>query len=158
MTTYKIEEVVGSRPWATKDGNKFVDYTIALEGVPQQVGLNQKPESPAPKAGESIDLTLEPFPQERIDKAARLGNMLKGTRPKTFGGGGFGGGPRPEDPKRNAGIVRQHSQDMAIQVIRLGLEMSIIPEKPQDMKSLLDLVRRTADYLDADVKKVRDAV
>jgi hypothetical protein len=26
------------------------------------------------------------------------------------------------------------------------------------MKSLLDLVHRTADYLDADVKKVRDAV
>jgi hypothetical protein len=45
---------------------------------------------------------------------------------------------------------------MAIQIIRLSLEMSLT-EKPEDMKGLLDLVRRTADFLDADVKKVRDA-
>jgi hypothetical protein len=160
MTTYRIEEVVGQRPWG--EGSEYgpkIDYTIALEGVPQQVSLNQKPESPAPKAGDTIDLILEDFPEKQVEKVPRLANMKKATRPKAaFGGGGFGGGPRPEDPKRNAGIVRQHSQDMAIQVIRLGLEMSIIPEKPADMKSLLDLVRRTADYLDADVKKVRDAV
>jgi hypothetical protein len=157
MTQYRIEEVVGSRDWDSRNG-AMKDYTLALEGVPEQVRLTQKAETPAPAAGQAMDLTLEDFPQEQVEKYAPLANMKKAKKVQQggFGGGGFGG-PRPEDPKRNAGIVRQHSQDMAIQVIRLGLEMSIIPEKPQDMKSLLDLVRRTADYLDADVRKVRDA-
>jgi hypothetical protein len=157
MTTYKIEEVVGSRDWEGGNG-PMKDYTLALVGVPEQVRLTQKAATPAPAAGQEMELLLEDFKPEQIEKYAPLANMKKANKPKTFGQGGGFGGPRPEDPKRNAGIVRQHSQDMAIQVIRLGLEMSIIPEKPQDMKSLLDLVRRTADYLDADVKKVRDAV
>ena len=155
--TYTVEEVVGSREWEGSYG-KNVDYTLALVGVPEQVRLTQKPETPAPKAGDEIDVTLEDFPQSQIEKFSALATMKKAVKPKQqFGGGGFGGAPRQEDPKRNAGIVRQHSQDMAIQIIRLGLEMSIIPEKPGDMKALLDLVRRTADFLDADVKKVRDA-
>lgn len=155
--TYTVEEVVGSREWEGNYG-KNVDYTIALVGVPEQVRLTQKPETPAPKAGDEIDVMLEDFPPAQVEKFSALATMKKAVKPKQqFGGGGFGGGaPRQEDPKRNAGIVRQHSQDMAIQVIRLALELSIM-EKPEDMKALLTEVRRTADYLDADVKKVRDA-
>jgi hypothetical protein len=157
MTTYKIEEVVGSRDWDSRNG-AMKDYTLALEGVPEQVRLTQKAETPAPAAGQEMDLTLEDFPQEQVERYAPLANMKKAKKVQQggFGGGGFGG-PRPEDPKRNAGIVRQHSQDMAIQIIRLGLELSIM-EKPADMKGLLIEVRRTADYLDADVQRVRDAV
>jgi hypothetical protein len=157
MTTYKIEEVVGSRPWATKDGNKFVDYTIALEGVPQQVGLNQKPESPAPKAGESIDLTLEPFPQERIDKAARLGNMLKGTRPKTFGGGGGGGGgPRTDDPKTSRSIAMQASQKVALQMTMFAVEHNLDEETITRMTALFSRFSKAMyrSVLDAQEDKV----
>src|SRR5215204_3168177 len=98
MTQYTITEVLGQRPWSTIDGNSFVDYTLQLAEEDKQVRLTQKPDTPPPVIGATMELELTDFKQEQIDKYAPLAAMKKATKPKTFGGGGgFGGGPRAED-------------------------------------------------------------
>jgi hypothetical protein len=157
VSPFTVEEVVGSREWEGSYG-KNVDWTLALVGVPEQVRLTQKPETPAPKAGDELDVTLEDFPAEQIAKFGALATMKKAVKPKTFGGGGgFGGGaPRQEDPARSRAIQRMWSLDHAMQLLRLGFDTNTLTVPPTgDYKALWELVIREADRLDKDVDRAR---
>jgi hypothetical protein len=101
------------------------------------VGLGQKPDRPAPQPGEQINLTLEDDP--------RKPGKLKGKREQM---GGFGG-PRAEDPKRSASILRQHSQHMALLYVQNQPE----DKRPKSWGEFWPIV----DKFDADVQKVREA-
>lgn len=104
MPSYKIVNVNGPREWEGQYGKNH-SFDLDLEGVDKPVELTQKPDKPRPQPGEQINLNLEPHP--------RFDGKLKGKR-EYQGGGGFGGGPRPEDPVRSKRITRQHSQHMAL--------------------------------------------
>ena len=143
MASYTIEQVTGPNQWAGPNGPvNFFD--LKLQGVAEVVGLGQKPERQAPQVGEQINLILEPDP--------RKPGKLKGKREQA---GGFGGGPRPEDPKRAAAIQRMHDQDMALRAVELALSLALV--KPADTKGLFNLISDTADWFGKDVQRARDA-
>jgi hypothetical protein len=154
MTTYRIEEVVGSRDWDSRNG-AMKDYTLALEGVPEQVRLTQKAETPAPAAGQEMDLTLEDFPQEQIDRYAPLANMKKAKKVQAFGGGG-GGGPRTDDPKTSRSIAMQASQKAALQMTMFAVEHNLDEETIARMTALFSRFSKAMyrSVLDASEDKV----
>lgn len=160
MTTFTVGEIVGSRDWKTTQGAQFIDFTLALIGVPEQVRLTQKPETPAPKAGDELDLTLEDFPPEQVERYAPLANMKKAKKVQQggFGGGGGFGGPRPEDPARSRAIQRMWALDHAMSLLRLGFDTNTLtPPETGDYKALWELLVREADRLDKDIDRVRAA-
>jgi hypothetical protein len=152
---YVIEELNGQHFWEGKYG-KNVDLTMTLVDIPNQVVLTQKADRPFPKAGETLDLSLEPYSPEEVQKYPPKANLLRAKRPQQAGMFGL----RPEDPKRSAAIQRMHSQEIAVRTLRTAMEFAILKEneRPQDLEAFLKLMRRTADWLDKDVQRVRDAV
>jgi hypothetical protein len=157
MTTYRIEEVVGSRDWDSRNG-AMKDYTLALEGVPEQVRLTQKAETPAPAAGQEMDLTLEDFPPEQIDRYAPLANMKKAKKVQQGGGGfgGGGGGPRTDDPKTSRSIAMQASQKVALQMTMFAVEHNLDEDTISRMTALFSRFSKAMyrSVLDAQEDKV----
>jgi hypothetical protein len=135
---YKVEEVVGSREWGGPPNGPFIDYTLALEGVPEQVSLNQKQGTPAPVAGQELDLTLEDFPAEQVAKVSRLANMKKAKKVPQGGGGwgGGGGGSRTDDPKTSRSIAKQHSNRLAWEMAAFATEHNLDEETIARMTGL----------------------
>jgi hypothetical protein len=139
MATYTVEAVVGEpREWEGKFG-KNLSYTLALSGREGVVELSQRPETPAPKAGDSIEGELVPSQGDFPPK-------LKRAKPQNGYGGG-GGGMSPEREKR---IVRQHSQSMAIETLKLavtgGLDLgcATVSEVVSKVKQLADVYDKDA--------------
>lgn len=137
MSTYTIRSVLGPNPWSG-DYGPMNGFTLTLEGVDKPVDINQKPTSPAPQPGTTVDLELSPHP--------RFDDRLKGKKVQPAGGFG-GGGSRPEDPKRAATILRQHSQDMALRYAAIRQTQGQLPESFK----LPDLFL-IADQFDADAR------
>lgn len=138
---FKVSAVHGSREWTGKYGPN-VDYTIELEGLAGRHTLTQKPTTPAPTVGEEL------FGHAEDGGAFPSGDP----KPPKFvkakkDGGGFNSAPRPEDPKRAARILRQHSQDMALQYAVLRHQQGKLP----DNFTLEDLLK-IADKFDADAE------
>jgi len=155
MPTFTITDVSPNvRDWNSQQGGPMKEYRVHLAERDQRhmnVEWSRKATSPAPTEGQQIEGTLEDRGQ----------HGLKLKVAPSFGGGGFA---RPEDPKRAARILRQHSQDMAMQAIRLAVDLNVMrvvdPERPTDTgghpettKELFDLIARTADWFDADAEK-----
>lgn len=104
---YKVTRVGAPREWTSQHGGVFLSYLLDVEGADKPVELSQKPETPAPTVGQSLDLELSPHP--------RFEDRLKAKKIQAAFGGG--GAPRPEDPVRSARILRQHSQEMALRYL-----------------------------------------
>lgn len=103
--------------------------------------------TPVPKEGDTLDGDIEPAERE---------GWLPNFKPARKGGG-FGGGPRPEDPKRMASIAMQSSQKLAWEVVRFSLEHGLLKfENPYD-EMLSELKHRSAEIY-AQVKGAQDAV
>lgn len=93
------------RDWSSQAGGPMKAYRVHLKAadgtVHPNVEWSRKAASPSPTVGQQVEGELE-------DKG-QYGFKLKVTQ---RGGGNWG--PRPEDPKRAATILRQHSQEMAL--------------------------------------------
>lgn len=85
-----------------------------------------------PMPGSKLDGDLEP---------GQYGMRFKKSRPNN----GFGGGRR--DPATEKRIVHQHSQDMAIETLKLAHQMGVAPEV-ENVKALVDAVEAVADVYD----------
>jgi hypothetical protein len=153
MTSYTVEEVVGSREWTGRNGTN-VDYTLALIGVPEQVRLTQQKDTPAPTEGQELDVTLEDFKTEQIEKYAPLANMKKAVKAGGggWGGGGGGGGPRQDDPRTNRSIGMQASQKVALQMTMFAIEHNLDEETIARMTALF------SRFSKAMYRSVQDAV
>jgi hypothetical protein len=119
VSDFVIEEVLGQEDFSTANGD-FTAYTVRFSGD-QGNGTaqhNRKASSPAPVAGETIDAEI----QHKNGKA-----MLKRLyKPPGGQSGGFNGGGRsPQDTKQ---IVRQHSQEMALRLLTLEIELGTVPK------------------------------
>ena len=103
MPTFTITDVSPNvRDWNSQQGGPMKEYRVHLaEGDQRHMNVewSRKATSPAPTEGQQVEGTLEDRGQ----------HGLKLKVAPSFGGGGFA---RPEDPKRAARILRQHSQDM----------------------------------------------
>ena len=132
--TYTVLNVVGDpREWEGRYG-KNLSYTVALKDVDGVVELSQKPETPAPKAGDELTGEITP-------SSGNFPPKFKKDKPQ--GGGNWsGGGMSPEREKK---IVRQHSQHMALQYAAIHATQGKLP----DEFSLGDLFK-IADQFDKD--------
>lgn len=108
--------VVGARETARKETQygEMADIALSLEGVESEVSWFTKATTPLPAAGEKIEGTIEESQYGPKFKKARAG-----------GGGGRPYKPRPDDAPevyaaKQAQIVAQHSQDMALRVLELA--------------------------------------
>lgn len=144
MTVFKVIDVEGEPrrwEWPKGSGSFNLDYTITVDQHDGPVTLTQKPDTPAPAAGQVIEGTLEPSKQAgyppKLKKAQRFG-----------GGGGFG--PRPRDPKESAAIVRQHSQHMTLLYLQAKAQQGAITQFPS-----MEEIRRVIDWFDADVAQAK---
>jgi hypothetical protein len=127
------------------------DLPDAQNGPAQVIGLNlqdqqgmainaewfTKATTPLPGPGSQIEGTIEESPYGPKFKKASAG----------FGGGG--GARSPED-KRS--IVRQHSQDMALRALDLGLQLGVVT-RPEDSRTFMDLISKTTDWFVKDAAK-----
>src|SRR3954454_3172237 len=140
MPTYTVR---AARHKKTIDGQHGPLQIIALViddgNGPVDAEWATKVETPVPAEGQQLDGTLE---------TPQYGMRFKKT-PAGGAGGGWGPGPRPEDPKLARRILRQHSQSTALAALTLVLGHGII-EPPEDSRAFFELLSRTADWLDKD--------
>jgi len=96
---YKIINAMPAGEFEGRFG-KTLKYTLMLEGEQTSVELNQKPTTPAPKAGDVITGTIEEGPYGRKFK-------------KESQSGGFGGNGK-SDPAIQKAIIRQNALTNAV--------------------------------------------
>lgn len=135
MPDYKILGVEGPQEWEGQYGPMH-SYTLTLEGVEKPVDINQKPTSAAPHGAIALTLSENPkFPAH-----------MKGKRDQIASFNGGGGRP-PESPERQHMIVRQHSQTVAVEILKAKIQVGEI--KPE---LTMDSISKLCDLLDADVR------
>lgn len=140
--TFVITSSKGPREWTGQFGPMH-SYRVTVEGRDGELEIAQKPTSKPPQAGDTFTGTIEPpnrdgFPP-KLKRAAQ--------------NGGYGAGPRPEDPARAKRIVRQHSQDMAIETLKLSHDLGIWPREDAPVTSVnavVEAVRALANAYDKD--------
>lgn len=141
------------RPWKSQQGGEMIGYRVDMQDaageVHQRVEWSRKATSAAPSQGQTVDGS--------IAENGNYGLKFKKASGGGGGGGGWGGGSRPEDPKRNARIVRQHSQSCALDLVRLALELGVV-DKPADKAAFFALYRDVADWLDRDVSRAENGI
>jgi hypothetical protein len=147
MPRYTITGVADQvREWSSSQGGLMKAYRVDLKGADGSEELliewSRKATSDAPTVGLEIDADVQD---------GQYGKRLKLT--PRGGQGGVWGGARPEDPQRQKRIVRQHSQNMAIQTIALALQYDIVAERYEDGREFLDAIFKLADHFDADVER-----
>lgn len=150
----KVGTVKDSRDWESDDGKvKLTFYTLDIErnGTTQEVDHARQQGKPAPQPGEEIDAIFEPGKfREKMKKAPSQG--------------GSGGGKRdwqPEsqrDPERSARILRQHSQQAALEyAVQVGALQKLNAETTDPRTTVPDFFWRLVDQFDADVNKAGQA-
>ena len=138
MPTYTITNVQGPREWQSKYG-AMNSFTLTLEGHEGPVELSQKQTTAPPLAGTTVEGDIVPahdpkFPP-KLKKAQQGGGNWSG-----------GGGMSPEREKK---IVRQHSQSMAIETLKLAVDCGIQLDAG-DVAQLVKKVKVLADVYDQD--------
>lgn len=149
-TTWKVTAVHGEpREWTASKGGKMLSYRITIEAGErklERVELAQRETTAAPKVGDEIEGSVE---QRHYESGGEVKSDLK--LKKATGGYGGGGGrawkPRPDDAPviyaaRQAQIVAQHSQDMAMRVLELSRKSG---ESPVEIMELLGVSQEDAD-------------
>lgn len=134
------------RTWKNKRQDTMVSYRIVVEtadGSEQppkgqksysRVELVQKPETPAPKAGDQLDGDIEvrKYGENNEKEDLKFKKAQRGG-----GGGGRSWKPRPDDSPvvyadRQAKIAAQHSQNMALRVLELAAQTNEDPVSIMD--------------------------
>ena len=106
MPTYTVKAINRQKNWSGKFGD-MVSYYCLLEngeGNQAEVELAQKVSTAAPQVGQSLEGTVE---------NGEYGKKFKKAQPA---GGGFRGGPRPDDPATRDSIERQVAVKAAAEV------------------------------------------
>lgn len=102
---------------------------------------------PVPKEGDNLDGTIEPPTAE---------GRLPEFKPARRGAPGGFRGPREDDPRTRAEIRRMAAHKQALELVRLGLETSLLT-KPENFGDLLTSYYQQVGEVADDVKKAGDA-
>jgi hypothetical protein len=140
--TYTVVEVTGQKEWQGAYG-PMKDYYLTLRNeagaTRERVQLAQKPSTPPPSPGQSLELTVEADGQGRL-KAKKV--QPPGGRPQGFSG------PRPRDPKEQASMVRCHAQKVAAELV-----ISAAGAKALGTADAMALLKEWANLLTTDVEQ-----
>jgi hypothetical protein len=142
--TYTVAEIIGSNDWdgGGNPARAMTFWTFRQADDQQEYEIGRRPDNPL-KVGDS-------FEAETVgEKFGRI--KLKKLQPQRPGSNGW----RP-DPAKDARITRQHSQDMAIQTLALGLTLGFTPEA-KSVADLVGLVKKVADVYDRDAYAAGEA-
>lgn len=138
MPDYKVITAEHKKPVTTDKGEfQVIALTLDVDGKIEGADWFTKASTVVPAQGSVLSGTLEDSPYGK-----------KFRKQQAFGGGG----PRPEDPRRAAMILRQHSQHMALMYAALRQSQGHLPPD----FSLTDL-GKVADWFDADARRAGDA-
>lgn len=137
MPSYTVTEVVGARPWPSKEDTQTIYYDVRLQDFDGLVDVGRKPGNPV-TVGTVLDGEIQP---------TQFAGKFKFKRSNNGYGGGGGKGRSPEE---NAKIVRQHSQEMALRYAAIRAEKELLPNpfKLSDLKAVID-------WFDADAKAAK---
>lgn len=136
MPAYTIKTVDGPREWQSKYG-PMNSFTLTVDGHDGPVELSQKQATAPPLVGQSVEGEIVAAHDPKFPPKLKRAQQ---------GGGGFGGGMSPEREKK---IVRQHSQSMAIETLKLAIDAGINLEAG-DVATLVKKVKVLADVYDQD--------
>ena len=123
----------GPREWSTQQGGKFNAYRCSLKGPDgnstENVEVNYKVQADGsaktPAVGDTLTGDIQSGPEVKYGPKFKKAQVGGG-----FGGGGGGGGGSRWTPEREASVIRQHSQHMAIIALN-GMEV-MAPPDPTD--------------------------
>src|SRR4051812_27006378 len=141
MPEFVVEKIIGQREWAPADDptRETVFYEFTAEGVEKVCSIGRKPDKPL-KVGDRFEATST---EDR--------GKLKLKRVQSFGGGGF-----KADPKKDARITRQHSQEMSLRTLELAHKLGVPLPKCEKVGELVVLVRTVAALYDSDAYAAGD--
>ncbi len=148
MPTITIDEVGEPRPYSSAYG-PLVAYLLTFSGndARGQGEISQKPESPAPAVGESIEVEISAGRVKDEETGERWPQRLKRAKQVVAGAPNLG---RPMDPARESRIVRQHSQEMALLHMAAmerrsrGEPLAVEPDLGK-LKAIIDWYQRDAE-------------
>ena len=112
MSSYTVQAVNSNREWEGKFG-KMISYDINLqgpEGFTGSVELAQKPETPAPQEGGTLEGHIE---------QGKFGPKFKKESGQTFKGGG-GGKPKADQDSIERSVAYKGAVDIACALITAG--------------------------------------
>jgi hypothetical protein len=138
---FKVTGIVSNDERPDKGHGPMRSIKLTFEGIAGTPEWYTKAETQPPAVGSELYGTVEDSQYGLKFKKAKQG------------GGGFGG-PRPEDPERARRILRQHSQHMAIETLKLAQSLGVWPPKDAAISSVAEMaqyVERLADRFDKDV-------
>lgn len=143
MPAFTVAEVIGEpRDWQSKYG-PMKSYRVAVKNgssdEAEVVELSQKPDTAAPTVGQALEGEIVPSQNPQFPPKFKKAQQ---------GGGGFsgGGGMSPEREKR---IVRQHSQSMSIETLKLAVDCGINLQVGS-VSDVVAKVRQLSDVFDKD--------
>lgn len=124
---FTVKRVAGSKEWESKFG-PMVSYTVDLTGPDGKmvggVEINQKPSTPAPSEGQSLEGRLE---------ETKFGLKFKKENTGSFGGGSGGGNKTfKRDPRETEMIVRQTCLKAATE-----LTVGLSPQSVEETQGLM---------------------
>jgi len=124
-------------------------------GPMKTVNLALKDEAGEVHVAEWYTKASTPVPDQgaRLEGEITLGQYGPSFKRSSSGGGM--GGPRPEDPARARAIARMHAQTASIAIVDLAVRLELV--RPKDTTELFKLIAGTADWLDTDTEKARNA-
>jgi hypothetical protein len=133
------------RSWSSQKGGPMLSYRVDLlreeDGFAiRNVEWSKKQDSKPPQVGEVIDCT--------VDMEAQYGPKLKVEQEGGGFGGGRGGGMTPE---REAQIIRQHSQHMALLHVGNLVAAGKVENAPTSWEQLVQII----DKFDTDAKAAK---
>jgi hypothetical protein len=100
----------------------------------------------APVVAEWYTKASTPIPAPGAKLEGELENSQYGWKFRKAQQNGFGGGGK-RDPATEKRIVHQHSQDMAIETLKLAHAMGVAP-KVENVKGIVDVVEQVATVYD----------
>jgi hypothetical protein len=151
--TYKVKAVKQLKD-GTGDKGPYTVQKIRLENPQAENGITDVElfvpgTAPIPTEGSQLEGDIgDPF---------KPGGLPQFKRARKQGGfGGFGGGPRPEDPKKMASIAMQHSQSLAWEIVRFALENNLFKPPEASYDAVRDEVAATSRWLYRMTKDIQE--
>jgi hypothetical protein len=147
--TYTVAEILGQNEWAPPDDptKRTIYWSFRAQGVDKVCEIGRKPGNDL-QVGESFEAT------SREDR----GKLKLKRVQQNFGGGKKQDAPwprQPTPPEDAARMLRCHSQDMAIEALKLAAELGVaekVAPGVQDVAGLVQVIQTLADRFDSDVE------
>jgi hypothetical protein len=128
VPSFKVQEIVGQRPWPNAEDTKVIYFNFRAEGIEKVCNIGRKPGNEL-KVGDVLEASAE--------EDDRGGLKLKVQN--NFSGGG-GGGPKQTHPTDAKRMGRAHAQEMALRYCLIQQQRGKLPPdfSINDLKKIIE--------------------